>query len=141
MTSGSSIVYTNTRLTTGKTYYYKVVAYRTVNGNKVYSEFSEVVSATPVPAKPTVTLTSTSRKITVKWGKISGASGYEVYRATSKYGTYSLRKTVTSGSTLTYTNTGLTTGKTYYYKVRAYRTVNGVKIYGDYSSVKYIKCK
>lgn len=141
VTSGSMLNYTNTGLTTGKTYYYKVRAYRTVNGKRVYGQFSEIVSAKPIPATPVVTLTSKSKKVTVKWSKVTGASGYQVYRATSENGTYSLKKTVTSGSTLSYTNTGLTTGKSYYYKVRAYKIVNGKKIYSNYSSIKSIQCK
>lgn len=71
----------------------------------------------------------------VTWSPIENVDGYEVYRTTSKGGTYSLRKTVTSGSTLSYTNTGLITGKTYYYKVKAYRLVNGKKIYSSYSYI------
>ena len=34
-----------------------------------------------------------------------------------------------------------TKGKTYYFKVRAYRTVDGKNIYSDYSTVKSIKVK
>ena len=68
--------YTNTGLTTGKTYYYKVRAYRTVNGKRIYGQFSEIVSAKPIPATPVVTLTSKSKKVTVKWSKVTGASGY-----------------------------------------------------------------
>ena len=136
VTSASTLSYTNTGLTTGKTYYYKVRAYTTINGSKVYGSYSSVVSAKPSLSKPTSkvsSLTYSSNKVT--WNKISGASGYEVYRATSKSGTYSKVKTITSGSTLSYTNTGLTTGKTYYYKVRAYRYVSGKKVYSSYSSI------
>ncbi len=135
--SGSKLSYTNTRQTTGKTYYYKVRAYRIVNGTKVYGSSSYFKAAKPIPSKPIVKLTYAGyRKVKVSWNKISGASGYKVYRATSKYGKYTRVYTATSGSKLSYTNTGLTKGKTYYYKVRAYRTVNGTKVYGSYSSIK-----
>ncbi len=136
----TKLSYTNGSRTTGKTYYYKVRAYRTVDDVKKYGSYSSSVSAKAIPATPSITAANAgSGKIKVSWGKISGASGYEVYRATSSGGTYSKVTTVTSGSTLSYTNSGLTKGKTYYYKVRAYRTVDGVKKYGNYSTVKYAK--
>ena len=56
-------------------------------------------------------------------------------------GKYTLVKTVKSGDTTSYTNTSLTKGKTYYYKVKAYKVVNGSNIYSDYSSVKSVKVK
>lgn len=109
-------------------------------GSNIFGAYSAGVSAKPVPATPTITVANAgSRKIKISWKKITGASGYEVYRATSKSGSYSKVKTVTSGSTVSYTNTGLSKGKTYYYKVRAYRTVSGKKVYGNYSAVKYAK--
>ena len=37
--------------------------------------------------------------------------------------------------------TNITKGKTYYIRVRAYKTVNGTKYYGAWSKVKSIKCK
>ncbi len=40
---------------------------------------------------------------------------------------------------VSYTKTGLTKGKTYHFKVAAYETVSGKKIYSSYSSVKYVK--
>ncbi|WP_066392192.1 fibronectin type III domain-containing protein [Neobacillus mesonae] len=138
--SGSASSYTNTRLTTGRTYYYKVRAYRNVNSTRVYSPYSAVVSAKPVLAAPTgvkasrVSTTSTK----VSWGKVTEASGYEVLRATSSKGSYTKMATVSS-STLSYTNKRLTKGKTYYYKVRAYKTVSGKKIYSGYSSYVYRK--
>lgn len=141
ITSGSTVSYTDKSLATGTTYYYKVRAYRTVDKKKVYSSYSSVVSAKPVLKTPSVKLTSGSKKATIKWEKISGASGYEVYRATSKSGKYSKIKTITKNSTVSYVNSSLTKNKTYYYKVRAYRTVNGKKIYSSYSVVKSVKVK
>ena len=141
ITSGSTVSYTDKSLATGTTYYYKVRAYRTVDKKKVYSSYSSVVSAKPVLKTPSVKLTSGSKKATIKWEKISGASGYEVYRATSKSGKYSKLKTITKNSTVSYVNSSLTKNKTYYYKVRAYRTVNGKKIYSSYSVAKSVKVK
>ena len=61
--------------------------------------------------------------------------------ATSKTGKYSRVAVVKGGSTVKYTKTGLTTGKTYYFKVAAYKTVSGKNIYGSFSTVKYAKIK
>lgn len=141
VTSASTLSYTNTGLTTGKTYYYKVRAYTTINGSKVYGSYSSVVSAKPSLSKPSLYLSAGSKKAYIKWSKISGASGYEIYRASSKKGYYSKIKTITSGKTTSYTNSKLTRKKTYYYKVRAYRYVSGKKVYSSYSSVKYVKVK
>ena len=55
-----------------------------------------------------------------------------MYRSTSKNGTYTKVGTV---STTSFKNTGLKKGTTYYYKVRAYKTVGSTKLYGAYSSV------
>ncbi|MDY4736879.1 N-acetylmuramoyl-L-alanine amidase [Terrisporobacter sp.] len=141
ITSGSTVSYTDTKLATGKTYYYKVRAYRTVDKKRVYSSYSSIVSAKPVLKTTSIKLTAGSKKATIKWEKISGASGYEVYRATSKSGKYSKIKTITKNSTVSYVNSSLTKNKTYYYKVRAYRTVNGKKIYSSYSVAKSVKVK
>ncbi len=69
----------------------------------------------------------------VNWKKVGGATGYRIYRSTKKNGTYKRVATIKKKSTLSYKNTGLSTGKTYYYKVRAYRTVKGKKVWGAYS--------
>ncbi|MGN0523174.1 MAG: carbohydrate-binding domain-containing protein [Eubacterium sp.] len=68
-------------------------------------------------AKPVVTLTNTApTTIKVSWKKVSGASKYTVYRSTKKNSGYKAIKTTTSTS---YSSTGLTCGKIYYFKVKA----------------------
>lgn len=142
ITKGSILSYTNTKLTTGKTYYYKVKPYRIVNNEKVYNYYCPEVSAKPILSKPSVTLSSkVTKKVNIKWNKISGASGYELYRSTNKKGSYSKIKTITKGSTTSYVNSNLSSKKGYYYKVKAYRIVNNKKVYSSYSSVKYVKTK
>ncbi len=134
----TSTSYTNSSLTTGKTYYYKVRAYKYVSGSRVYGKYSSIKSAKPSLSKPSsfsVTRYSSS-KIKISYSSVSGASGYRIYRATSKSGTYKLVKTTTSRSWI---NTKRTKGKTYYYKVRAYRWVSGKRVYGPYTTIKYTK--
>lgn len=80
------------------------------------------------------------KKATVTWSRVPSVSGYEVYRATSKGGTYKNVKTV-GASTRKWTNTGLKSKKTYYYKVRAYKKIDGKTYYSPFSSVRSVKVK
>ena len=56
----------------------------------------------------------------VSWGKVNTAVGYYVYYAVSPSGTYTLAKKVKGGAVTSLNVTGLTPGRTYYFKVRAY---------------------
>lgn len=136
----STVTYTNSSLATGKTYYYRIRAYHTVNGSSNYSPYSSIVSAKPVPGKPSLTVKkAASRKIRLSWKRVAGASGYVIQRASSKTGKYKTIKTIKKGTTRSYTNTKLKKGKKYYYRIRAYKTVNKTRVYGAYSTVKYAK--
>lgn len=139
------ITYTDKSLTTGKTYYYKVRAYLddTKSNKRYYGAMSVSVKAKPTLGKVTIksVANSSAKKATLSWNKVTGASGYEIYQASSKTGTYTRVKTITSGSTLTYAKTNLEINKTYYYKIRAYRTVDGGKTYGAYSAIKNVTIK
>ena len=79
-------------------------------------------------------------KITVKWKKVKNASGYQVFRSTSKKSGYVLVST-RSKKSKSYTNSGLKKGKTYYYRVRAVRYIAGTTLYGPFSKTKKIKAK
>ena len=98
-----------------------------------------------VPDKVTISraVKSGSTSVQVTWKKAastSACSGYQVVLATNSGFTKGVKKVTVSGrSTATKKVTGLSKGKTYYVKVRAYKTVNGVKVYGAYSSVKKVK--
>ncbi|MBR3706881.1 MAG: fibronectin type III domain-containing protein [Firmicutes bacterium] len=93
------------------------------------------VAFAATPAKVVMTAKQkTQTSVTISWDKVKNADGYEIYRKTGKDGTYKKIKTITSGKTVTYKNTGLTVGKKYYYKVRAYD--GGTK--GKYSTAKSV---
>jgi len=128
--------YTNSGLTTGTTYYYKVKARNTTKVPTVYSAFSSVIAAKPVlvlgvPTNLSVS-TPTATSIKLSWTSVSGANGYEVFRSLSATGTYTW---LANAFTNSYTNSGLTTGTTYYYKVKARSTTQVPTIYSVYSSV------
>ena len=131
----SSLSTTDRKLTTGKNYYYKV---RALGGRNFYSSYTAFAKVKPVPAKVTLKAKAGKRSATLSWTKVSGASGYKVYRATEKNGSY---KRIYTTSKTKVVNKSLKKGRTYYYKVRAYKTVKGKKIYGAYSAVKTVRSK
>lgn len=136
-TAGTSL--TVKGLTAGSKYSFTVRAYN--KADKVYSSWSKTVSVKPVPAKTSVKAKNLKgKKAQVSWKKVDGASGYTVYRAAGK-GSYKAVRTVKSGKTVKFTNKSLKKGTTYKYKVKAYRTVKGKKIYGSDSSAVSVKIK
>lgn len=76
--------------------------------------------------------------VTLKWNKVSGASGYVVWKRTpgSKWGKYI--KKITNNSTTTYKVSGLKFGQTYQFAIRGYKKQNGKYVYTKY---KYISLK
>lgn len=95
-----------------------------------------------VPAKPALTkLTSGTNKLTAAWKAVTGATGYEVAYSTSKSFAKKTTKKVKVKKARKITINKLKKSKKYYVKVRAYKEVNRKKIFGAYSSVKYVKVK
>lgn len=139
--ASSARSYTDTGLKTGTTYYYRVRAYKTVNGTRHLGAYSSIVSAKPAlaKAKKVKAKRAGKRKIRVSWKRVTGANGYKVYRSTKKNKGFKAVKTVKSGKTVKYTTGKLKKGKRYYFKVRAYRKVSGKKVYSAWSS--RVSCK
>ena len=137
--------YTHKSLTAGAGYTYRVRAYRTVGGKNYYSGWAYMTAYTK-PATPNLTglsATKSGHKIKATWKKVGGsASGYQIYWAKDKNFKKVVSKTTVSGQKKTsYTGKNFTKGKRYYVKVRAYKTVNGNKIYGAWSNVRNVKAK
>ena len=107
--------YTDNKANAGYTYYYKVKAVSKVSSG-ANSYYSVVIGATCHCARPSVKITTVNGSPRLTWNAVTGAAKYEVYRATSKNGSYTKMFTT---SNLSYTNTSAKAGTTYYYKVKA----------------------
>ena len=131
----TSTSYVNKGLTTGKKYYYKV---RAVNGSKK-GKFSYRKLVIPKLKTPSIKSVTSGKNYTITgYSKVNGASAYQLYRSTSKSGGFAR---VGSYKELKVTNKGLKENTTYYYKVRAYRKVNGSYKYSNFSKVVAVKTK
>ncbi len=128
--SGSTVSYTDTTAASGTTYTYTVRAY---NGNTM----GDWHSAKSVMRISDTTLTGASNityGVQVKWSRVTGATGYIVYRKGAGKG-WGRIADIKSGSTVSYTDTTAASGTTYTYTVRAY---NGSTM-GDWHSTKSVK--
>lgn len=138
--SGTTVSYKDKNLVTGKKYYYKIKGYKKIGQTTYKGSKSKASKAYPKPAKVKITsIKSTAKCAKLYWKKVAGASGYVIYRSESKTGKYTKIKEIKKQTKISYNNTGLLKGKTYYYKVMAYRNMSGIYVYGKYSTVKQIR--
>jgi len=124
-----STSYTATKLTTGKKYYFRLRAYK--NGTK--SPFSKIITVTPKPNKVTGLKTASKswNSIKISWKKVSGATGYKVYRYNSTTKKHIELKNTTKTS---YTVKNLKVGTSYQFRVKAYKKSNKKNVYGELSA-------
>lgn len=122
--------------------YYALTAYFRFTGGKTsLYDMSDTGTAAPAALAKAklVSVKSVSEKgVKITWNKVKTAKGYQIKYSAKKNMTDA--KTVTSGA-LSKKITKLKSGKRYYFKVRAYKTADGSRIYGEWSSVKSVKVK
>jgi hypothetical protein len=120
--NGTSIAtYSDTSVSPGTTYYYRVRAYNT-GGT---SSFTNIANATTLPnppgqpAAPTFG-TVTGTQIVVNWTGVSGTvSGYMVQRSPNSGGPWST-VTTTNNATFTYTDNSVGPATQYFYRIIAF---------------------
>lgn len=103
------------------------------------AEIKKVITTSKVT---TSTVTYKKKKsVYLRWKKQKYAGGYEIYRSTKKRKGYKKVKTIKGGSKVSWTDKKVKGGKTYYYKIRAYRKIGGKKSVSGFSKVKRVKVK
>jgi fibronectin type 3 domain-containing protein len=120
--------FVDSSLTNGTTYYFTVAAVNTVGTGPQSGE----ASATPQPTAPSAPLALTASggngSVSLSWNVPadnggSPVTGYNVYRGSSPGGEDTSKPVATGVTATNYTDTGVTNGTTYYYKVAAVNSV------------------
>jgi len=113
LTMSNSNFYNDTNVLTGIPYYYKLEAINSA-GSVISTSIASATPSSPLTGL-TAAATGTSQ-IYLSWSPLASASSYTITRSTASGGTYS---TIATTSSTYYTDTGLSPGTTYYYKVEA----------------------
>lgn len=121
--------YTNSSVTGGNKYYYKVKAIKNVNGADWVSDYSTAKSVN-ILKTPTISVTKNDGKITVSWSAVSNAAKYYIYRCTDGVN-FNYYDSTTKTS---YTNSSVTSGTRYYYKVKAVDANGGATVQSEAKS-------
>lgn len=128
--------YEDKTLEAGKTYYYQVRAYKSNSAKNGVASFSKAQKAWTIKQVVFSQITSDSKnQVTLGWKKVSKAQGYDIYRSDESNSGFKKIASISSGSTLTYTDKGVKSGNTYYYKIAATYKIKGSAGRGSYSKV------
>lgn len=125
ITLGNVMTYTDTGLANGQTYYYKASAVNPVGESSLSIEASATPASTPTNPQ-SLSANGGNAQIALIWSAPASDGGsaitaYRVYRGNTSGGETTL--VTTTGNVLTYTNTGLANGQTYYYRVSALNAI------------------
>ncbi len=118
-------------------------------GNNNYKTATKKVTITVKPAavtlksvKNTTVKNASKGKFTITWNKLSYATGYQIqYSANSSFKSGNKTVNVKGASTVSKAITGLAKNKTYYVRIRTYKTIAGKNVFSAWSAKKSVKIK
>ena len=122
-------------LNNGTKYQFKVVPYVTVDGKTYASKGYKISTATTLNKVKAPTIKRVNKtQVKVSWNNILGETGYQISKS-KKANSVNVIKTV---NTTTGKSTVVKTPKNskYFYKVRAYKVVDGKKVFAPWSNAK-----
>lgn len=132
--------YTVTGLDSGTEYTFKVRAYFKYFGKVVYSKYSKSLTTTTCPEKVD-DLTATCSEYSAKliWSPVQGATGYKIYQYDPFVSDYT--QIGSTGSEENFEISGLSIGKKYEFKVRAYINTDDDTVLGEFSDAVTVELK
>ena len=134
----TGLSYEDLSVEAGKKYVYQVVAFQRQTDGTVHTGTctnEKTIALVPGKVKGLKVKRGRGRSFTITWKKTSGATGYQVYTKVFVKG-YKLKyNKVKTTKKRKYKRVRLVRKMKYGFKVRAYKKVNGKKIYGPFSTV------
>lgn len=136
LSGGTNTSYNVSGLDGATEYRFKVKAYKKVDGVVSWGIASAEYRQSTNPWKvKNLKLSKKSTTVTLKWDKVRGATGYQLYRYNSGTRKYEKIATIRNNTTFSYKDTNRKKGKQYIYKIRAYKLYNGNVYHGVCSNV------
>lgn len=123
------------KLSSGKNYTFGVKAGIKTDVGTVWSDVKSIRTST-APKAPKLTVSDVNNlKATIRWDKVNGADGYQVYYKVNDAQSYTHLANYLA-TDVGVTLSGLSRGGVYTFAVRAYKKLGDDIIYGSYKTVK-----
>lgn len=134
---GKTTCYIDKELDSGTNYYYKVRAFKKIDDKICLGLSSDILDATTCPPKVANLHANciSNSFVELNWQTVYKSSGYEVYRASGESGNFTKVAILTDNGRSCHKDKNLKSRKKYYYKVRAFKELNGQVCFGDFSDV------
>ena len=138
ISGNSTVTYRVENLSAGRYYDFRIKAFIWNNDTKtsVHGNYTNVTGATTLPKVAGVRIGSrTSNAITLNWNKSTAASGYVIEQ--KQNGKWTNIKKISGNSTVTYRVANLSAGKSYDFRVKAFKWDNTTRtsVHSDYANV------
>lgn len=133
--------YSVKKLTKATTYKFRIRTYVVDEGGSYhYGEWSKSYRAATAPGKVVFSKLSTNVRMDLKiYWKKGSCSGYQIYVSRDSKFKKVYKYNITSSSKTSKVVSASKHGEYYYVKLRAYKEVDGKRVYGDWSNTKKIK--
>ncbi len=133
-TSNTAVSHKITGLKAGTQYKFRVRAYINDEGGRIYSVYNVTLNEVTAPAAVTNFRSVISAKTAIRfnWNKNTAVDGYEIDMAVGS--NWVKQATVEGGNSVAYAQTKLAPDTAYRFRIRAYKTVDGKKIYSAYTT-------